>query len=288
MSPSAALLAITIACTPAAAPASRGAAEPPAAGRVRTSDTTKLELEVLLKPSLLDGPHATPTESRTIAFVRTAEGAPWTVERGLADGEVLGEAMLKRIDALKVADLRTLDATIASADAQSVTVVDLIEGDVAICLWDGDGIRAVYFATPLLALGSAKSAVRPSSAVLVNLARAKDAQGEPIARGALVAAQSRTPSVASFGRSRASAATVVYREGAPVARLELCQAVLDYAQPGVDPKTDAQFLLYFGLARALEGVAPPAKAASPAKGAAPAAAPPAGSAATPASSAPAG
>ena len=252
MSPSAALLAITIACTPAAAPASRGATDPPAAVRVRASETTRLELEVLLKPSLLDGPHATPTESRTIAFVRPAEGAPWTVERGLADGEVLGEAMLQRIDALKVADLRPLDATIASADAQSVTVVDLIEGDVAICLWEGDGIRAVYFASPLLALGSAKSAVRPSSAVLVNLSRAKDAQGEPMARGALVAAQSRTPSVASFGRSRASAATVVYREGAPVARLELCRAVIDYAQPGVEPKTDAQFLLYFGLARALD------------------------------------
>jgi hypothetical protein len=104
MSPSAALLAITIACTPAAAPASRGATDPPAAVRVRASETTRLELEVLLKPSLLDGPHATPTESRTIAFVRPAEGAPWTVERGLADGEVLGEAMLQRIDALKVAE----------------------------------------------------------------------------------------------------------------------------------------------------------------------------------------
>lgn len=252
MSPSAAVLAIAIACTPAAASASRGATDPPAAVRVRASDTTRLELEVLLKPSLLEGPQAMPTESRTIAFVRTAEGAPWTVERGLADGEVLGEAMLQRIDALKVADLRLLDATIASADAQSVTVVDLIEGDVAICLWEGDGVRAVYFASPLLALGSAKSAVRPSSAMLVNLARAKDARDEPIARGALVAAQSRTPSVASFGRSRASAATVVSRDGAPVARLELCRAVIDYAQPGVEPKTDAQFLLYFGLARALD------------------------------------
>lgn len=268
MSPSATLLAMTIACTPAAV-------------RVRASDTTRLELEVLLKPSLLDGPHATPTESRVIAFARTDEGAPWTVERGLADGEVLGEAMLQRIDALKVADLRALDATIASADARSVTVVDLIEGDVAICLWDGDGIRAVYFASPLLALGSAKSATRPSSAVLANLARAKDAQGEPVARGALVAAQSRTPSVASFGRSCASAATVVFRDGAPVARLELCRAALDYAQPGVEPKTDAEFLLYFGLARALERAASPAAAA-------PAAAPPPGSAVTPASPAPAG
>ena len=271
---------MTIACTPAAASANRDATEPPAAVRVRASDTTRLELEVLLKPSLLDGPYATPTESRVIAFARTDEGAPWTVERGLADGEVLGEAMLQRMDALKVADLRALDATIASADARSVTVVDLIEGDVAICLWDGDGVRAVYFASPLLALGSAERASRPSSAVLANLARAKDAQGEPMARGALVAAQSRTPSVASFGRSCASAATVVFRDGAPVARLELCRAALDYAQPGVEPKTDAEFLLYFGLARALEGVASPATAA-------PAAAPPPGSAVTPASPAPA-
>jgi hypothetical protein len=220
------------------------------------------------------------TETRVIAFTRAANETRWTVERGLADGEVVGEGQLHRVESLQPKDLRMLDSSIEGATGQGVTVIDLIEGDVALCIWEGNAVREVYFADPLLAVGARADAAAKSNpaqatgsatggvndspaarasngkSLLASLAMARDARAEAIARGALVAAQSRTPSIASFGRSRASAASVVLREGAAVARLETCQAVLDYAQDGVAPKSDAQFLLYFGLARAIEGSAP--------------------------------
>lgn len=223
--------------------------------RVIAASETTLEVEVRVKPPTLDGPHAPVSQTRVIAFARTSAEAPWTVERGLADREVVGEAMLQGVDSMPLDAVQPLGPAIDAAEGDSVTVIDLIEGDVALCVWSGTDVRAVYFADPLIP----RAAAAPASSAnrrLPDLARKHDGRGEQIARGAIIAAQSSTVSVARFARSCASTAAVVFRDGVPVARTEISRALIDYAQPGVPAKDDAQFSLYFGLARVFASTGP--------------------------------
>lgn len=206
------------------------------------------------------GATATP-ELRTIAFSRGDPAKPWGVASGLVNSEVVGEAMLRfPLDAGSVS-ISQLDTGIGAIEGTGVSAIDLIEGDVALCIWEGGAIRSIHFANALIPSVAARSGARARKDPLLELVRARKPDGTRVVRGAIIAAQSHSTHVASIGRLLAASATTV-RIGEGMgelvrADLEACSAVLDYAQSGVAPKIDAQYELYFGLARVLD-VAPAA------------------------------
>ena len=203
-------------------------------------------------PIIADGQGATPPPTRTIVFTRSAAGAAWTVASGLANAEVVGERDLRfPLDASAVTIAR-IDAAVGAVVGTGVTAIDLIEGDVALCVWQEGAVRSIFFADELIPNAAAVRRAGGAKNPLLALSMANRPDGAPAARGAIIAAQSRTSAVARYGRGRAAAANTVVEGERVKADLEICAALLDYAQPGVAPKIDPQYELYFGLARLLE------------------------------------
>jgi len=241
MTPALAILAAAFAAGPLHAPV-----------RVVEVTDTRLALEIRPMPPLADGAAATTPSPRTILFTRGAANAPWVVASGLANAEVVGEPNLFFPATIDTPGVAKLDASIGAVAGEGVTVIDLIEGDVAICVWEGRMVRSVFFADEFIpATAASRSSGRAKNPLLL-LAFAHRPDGAPIARGAIIAAQSRTAIVAQQGRTRAAAATVVAAGERMQADLEICTAVLNYAQPAIDPKLDSQYQLYLGLARLLD------------------------------------
>ena len=223
--------------------------------RVVEASDTRLALEIRAMPPLADDLQAGDSTPRSIVFTRSAPDASWAVASGLSNGEVVGEPELRFPQDAGTVSIGLLGDTVGSVAGTGVTAIDLIEGDVALCIWQGGTIRAVHFANRLVP--AAAEARRRATAVtpVVALLVASKPGGSPHVRAAIIAAQSRNAPYASAGRNRAAILAVTATGGGLMADLEACAAVLDYAQPGVEPKIDAQYLLYFGLMRVLEAPA---------------------------------
>lgn len=248
-----ALLAAALAAQSSAFESAQGAADvaasTPPAVRVLASDDTRLEIEVRLRPSLAEWPARTTVETRVLSFRRTDAGAPWRVERGLADDEVAGEGMLRFAESRPEAAVRVLDQSIGATMGSDVTVVDLIEGDVAICVWRDEQVAGVYLADPFVptTLGRTLESARPVS--LGRLALAPGHNGRPQIRGALIVARSGDRATAAFGRARAAAGAVRFDGSQASCDLEACSAMVLQIQPGIVSEPDAQVLLYSAIAR---------------------------------------
>jgi hypothetical protein len=229
--------------------AADGAASTPPAVRVLASDDTRLEIEVRLRPSLAEWPARTTVETRVLSFRRTDAGAPWRVERGLADDEVAGEGMLRFAESRPEAALRVLDDSIGATTGSDVTVVDLIEGDVAICVWRGEEVVEVYLADPFVptTLGGTPGDARPI--VLRRLATAEGHNGRPQIRGALIVARSGDVATATFGQQRAIADAVRFDGSRATCDLEACAAMVLQIQPDIGAEPNAPVLLYSAIAR---------------------------------------
>jgi len=229
------------------------AADPPRRPLVvREATDTRLALEIQPMPIIADGRDAALPPIRTVVFTRSAAGAAWSLASGLVDAEVVGEPNLTfPLDAGTVR-IAAIDAAIDATAGTGVTVIDLIEGDVALCVWHEGAVRSIFFADELIPKAAALPRGGGARNPLLPLSATNRPDGAPAVRGAIIAAQSRTAAVASFGRMRATAATTVSQGVVAKADLETCSAVLDYAQPGVEPKIDSQYELYRGLARLLE------------------------------------
>jgi len=229
------------------------AADPPRQPLVvREATDTRLALEIQPMPVIADGRDAALPPTRTVVFTRSAANAPWVVASGLANAEVVGEPNLLFPATMDIPGVAKLDASIGAVAGEGVTVIDLIEGDVAICVWEERMVRSVFFADEFIPATAASRRSRRAKNPLLLLAFAHRPDGVPIARGAIIAAQSRTAIVAQRGRTRAAAATMVAAGERMKPDLEICAAVLDYAQPAIDPKIDSQYQLYLGLARLLD------------------------------------
>ena len=218
--------------------------------RVAEASDTRLAIEIRAMPPLGEPQEPAP---RTIVFTRGAPAASWTVASGLSDGEVVGEQALRFPQDAGAVSVGLLDGAVGSVSGTAVTVIDLIEGDVAVCVWQGDTIRSVYFAKPLVPAAAATRSSASAKSPLVALLAASARDGAPTVRASIIAAQSRKAAFASAGRNLAARAAVTPNGDGMLADLEVCTAVLDYTQPGVEPKVDAQYILYFALARVLEG-----------------------------------
>lgn len=217
--------------------------------RVLASDDTRLEIEVRLRPSIAEWPAGGAVETRLLSFSRAGPGVPWRAERGLADGEVAGEHMLRFPDSKPETALRVLDESIGAATGSDATVIDLIEGDVAICVWRDGEVAEVYLADPFVptVLGGAQDGARPVS--LHRLAMAAGHNGRPQMRGALIVARSGNRSTADFGQARAAAGAVRFDGSQASCDLEACAAMILQIQPGIGAEPDAQVLLYAAIAR---------------------------------------
>ena len=248
-----ALLAAVVAAQSSAFESAQGAADvaasTPPAVRVLASDDTRLEIEVRLRPSLAEWPARTTVETRVLSFRRTDAGAPWRVERGLADDEVAGEGMLRFAESRPEAALRVLDDSIGTTTGSDVTVVDLIEGDVAICVWRGEEVVEVYLADPFVptTLGGTPGDAKPI--LLRRLAIADGHNGRPQIRGALIVARSGDVATAAFGQQRAIADAVRFDGSRATCDLEACAAMVLQIQPGIGAEPNAPVLLYSAIAR---------------------------------------
>ena len=228
--------------------------------RVVESTDTRLALEIRAMPPLADDLQAGDSTPRSIVFTRSAPDASWTVASGLSNGEVVGEPELRFPQDAGTVSIGLLGDAVGSVAGTGVTAIDLIEGDVALCIWQGGKIRAVYFANRLVPAAAEARRRATAATPLVALLVASKPGGSPHVRAAIIAAQSPNASCASAGRNRAAILAVTATGDGLTSDLEACAAVLDSAQPGVEPKIDAQYLLYFGLMRVLEAPAidPPA------------------------------
>lgn len=228
-----------------------GPPQPPA--RVVEATDTRLALEIQPMPIIADGQGAPPPPTRTIVFTRSAAGAAWSVASGLANNEVVGEpSLVFPLDAGAVR-IAPLDAAIGAVAGEGVTVIDLIEGDIALCVWEEAAVRSIFFADELIPNAAAVRRAGGAKNSLLALSIARRPDGARVARGAIIAAQARTAIVAQWGRTRAALATAVVASERVNADLEACSATLDYAQAAIEPKIDSQYLLYFALARLLDG-----------------------------------
>jgi hypothetical protein len=222
---------------------------PAPAVRVLASSDTRLELEVRLRTPIAQWPSPATAESRLISFERSDPAKPWRVDRGLADGEVAGEGALSLPRTMPEGALRVLGESIGDSAGSDVTLVDLIEGDVAICVWRGEQVAEVYFANPLIPTLLNDPRVNARSNRLERLATAKGSDGTPQVRGAFIAAYSARPETASFGRAIAAAGAVRFEGSRATCDLEACAAMVAQIQPEVDVSLDAPVLLSAAIAR---------------------------------------
>ena len=236
------------------------AVDPPPPVRVVEATEARLTLELRELASVADGEAVADARLRTVTFTRADATRPWTVESGLDDGEVMGERELIFPPERASLEIAALDGTIGAAVGAGVTVVDLIEGDVAVCIWRGGMIRAVWFADPLVPAAARAGSDKSRKNPLLLLLAARNPSGTPCIRGAIIAAQSRVAAIALPGRRRAAVATARMEQDRVIADIEACAAMVDYAQRGVPPKRSAEYMLYFSLARLLD--ATPAASAS--------------------------
>jgi hypothetical protein len=235
---------------------------PAPAVRVLASSDTRLELEVRLRTPIAQWPAPATAESRLISFERSDPAKPWRVDRGLADGEVAGEGALSLPRTMPEGALRVLGESIGDSAGSDVTLIDLIEGDVAICVWRGGDVAEVYFADPLIPTTLSDPRATARSDRLERLATAKGSDGAPQVRGALIAAHSARRATASFGRAIAAAGAVRFEGSRATCDLEACAAMVAQIQPEVDVTLDAPVLLSSAIARWFDRPAPGARAAA--------------------------
>lgn len=218
--------------------------------RVVASTSTRLELAV----RLLDEPGNLPSPTiRELVLERMSEGQPWRLVRGLAEGEIAGPARLATVTPDgRTNPFRRLSPEIAASVGEGVTLVDLPEGDAALCIWSGGKVHEAWFIDRLFpdlrqAMGRSGSRtpadflwksfltvrplppIRECIALCVSNSRAyAEAAGQKLAAG-------------SPGPGSAST-----RDPGPALQhaLEASEAAFAFGQVGVDPPDDAATDLY--------------------------------------------
>jgi len=207
--------------------------------RVVETSERRLAIEVRIEPD--DGA----PQLRTIVLERPEPAAAWRVAEGLAEGETLGPPFLRfAVSEPDLAPMRVVDATIGDQPADAVTIVDLPDGDAAICLWREGVVRQAWFLDRFLpdAVAAAGDPDTPSPTEPFFLACANSGPAVHVRACSIACFESTRGTIA--GKRLAGHAAKPGETPDGPDRREAVDAALDFGQPLVRPRSGPTLELY--------------------------------------------